>query len=195
MTDGKRACGAWEGKSSPTLEGDSGQVPYWKLPGAVPWASDVLKIDGRSVTVKGLRHVSHTVRRPIRGGATTTAPLASRPDDERTVRAMPGMSRTLINNGGRGDSGYEKRMEITASVTASRSRVRPWSSRSLQPPGSGAAPDGITFWWRTPPGRSRASTSNWSARPREIRKLRKPARTRARRADAGENIGARSGEG
>ncbi|GAA4222452.1 large subunit ribosomal protein L6 [Streptosporangium album] len=85
-----------------------------RLPIPVPNGVDVA-IDGRDVTVKGPKGtLSHTVAEPIvvaKGddGAVTV----TRPNDENKVRALHGLSRTLIANMVTGvTQGYSKTLEI-----------------------------------------------------------------------------------
>jgi ribosomal protein L6, bacterial type len=85
-----------------------------RLPIPVPTGVDVT-IDGRAVTVKGPKGtLSHTVAEPIdvtRGEDGVIA--VSRPNDENKVRALHGLSRTLIANMVTGvTQGYSKSLEI-----------------------------------------------------------------------------------
>ena len=85
-----------------------------RLPIPVPSGVDVA-IDGRTVSVKGPKgSLSHTVAAPIavdRGEDGTLQ--VTRPDDERSSRALHGLSRTLIANMITGvTEGYTKTLEI-----------------------------------------------------------------------------------
>ena len=85
-----------------------------KLPIPVPSGVDVT-VDASTVTVKGPKGtLSHRVATPIavaRGDAGEV--LVTRPDDERTSRALHGLTRTLIANMVTGvTQGYEKKLEI-----------------------------------------------------------------------------------
>jgi large subunit ribosomal protein L6 len=84
-----------------------------KLPITVPAGVDV-KIDGRTVTVKGPKGtLSHTVIAPITVALEDGVVQVSRPDDERKTKAFHGLSRTLVNNLVEGvTKGYEKKLEI-----------------------------------------------------------------------------------
>ncbi len=85
-----------------------------KLPVTVPSGVDVA-IDGRTVTVNGPKGtLSHTVRAPIAVAKGDDGALeVKRPDDERTNKALHGLSRTLIANMVTGvTDGYEKKLEI-----------------------------------------------------------------------------------
>ena len=85
-----------------------------RLPIPVPSGVDVA-IDGRTVNVTGPKgSLSHTVAAPIavdRGDDGTLQ--VTRPDDERSSRALHGLSRTLIANMITGvTEGYTKTLEI-----------------------------------------------------------------------------------
>lgn len=84
-----------------------------KLPITVPAGVDV-KIDGRTVTVKGPKGtLSHTVIAPITVALNDGVVSVERPDDERKTKAYHGLSRTLVNNLVEGvTKGYEKKLEI-----------------------------------------------------------------------------------
>ncbi|GAB3885315.1 50S ribosomal protein L6 [Microbispora bryophytorum] len=85
-----------------------------RLPIPVPAGVDIT-IDGREVQVKGPKGtLTHTVAEPIevsRGEDGTIA--VTRPNDENKVRALHGLSRTLIANMVAGvTQGYTKTLEI-----------------------------------------------------------------------------------
>jgi large subunit ribosomal protein L6 len=85
-----------------------------KLPIPVPAGVDVA-INGREVTVKGPKGaLTHAVAEPISVARTDDGTLSvSRPNDERTSRALHGLTRTLVANMVIGvTQGYEKKMEI-----------------------------------------------------------------------------------
>jgi len=84
-----------------------------KLPIAVPSGVDV-SIDGREVTVKGPKgSLSHSVAAPIEVAQEDGTLRVLRPNDERTSRALHGLTRSLIANMVLGvTQGYEKRLEI-----------------------------------------------------------------------------------
>src|SRR3954452_17331526 len=84
-----------------------------RMPIPVPSGVDVA-IDGRQVTVKGPKgELSHSVATPIEVAQEDGALQVTRLDDERTSRALHGLTRTLIDNMVTGvTQGYEKRLEI-----------------------------------------------------------------------------------
>lgn len=85
-----------------------------KLPIPVPSGVEVT-IDGQHVQVKGPKGtLSHTVAEPIRVERDENGVLlVKRPDDERTNRALHGLTRTLVHNLVVGvTDGYEKKLEI-----------------------------------------------------------------------------------
>src|SRR3954471_20246656 len=85
-----------------------------RLPIPVPAGVDVT-ISGRDVQVKGPKGtLSHTVAEPIEVERAEDGTIAvSRPNDENKVRALHGLSRTLIANMVSGvTQGYTKSLEI-----------------------------------------------------------------------------------
>ena len=85
-----------------------------RLPIAVPSGVDVT-LDGRNVTVKGPKGtLNHTVAEPIEIARAEDGTLqVTRPNDERTSRALHGLSRTLVANMVTGvTEGYTKVLEI-----------------------------------------------------------------------------------
>jgi large subunit ribosomal protein L6 len=84
-----------------------------KLPIPVPAGVDVA-VDGRAVTVKGPKGtLSHAVAAPIQVVQEDGTLRVTRPDDERSSRALHGLTRTLIANMVVGvTQGYEKKLEI-----------------------------------------------------------------------------------
>jgi large subunit ribosomal protein L6 len=84
-----------------------------KLPFDVPCGVDVA-IDGREVTVKGPKGtLSHSIAAPIDVAREEGTLRVVRPDDERTSKALHGLTRTLIANMVQGvTQGYEKKLEI-----------------------------------------------------------------------------------
>ena len=150
-----------------------------KLPVAVPSGVDVT-IEGQKVTVKGPKGtLSHIVPEPIKVSRDDDGTIrVTRPDDERTSKALHGLSRTLINNLVVGvTSGYEKRMEIHGvgyRVTAKGGDLE--FALGYSHPITVSAPDGITFAVETP---TRFSVQGIDKRlvgevAANIRKLRKP---------------------
>ncbi|WP_030176112.1 50S ribosomal protein L6 [Spirillospora albida] len=84
-----------------------------RLPVAVPGGVDV-NIDGREVTVKGPKGtLSHTVAEPIEVQLEDGKVTVTRPNDVNTVRALHGLTRTLISNMVVGvTEGYKKTLVI-----------------------------------------------------------------------------------
>ena len=119
-----------------------------KMPVAVPTGVEVV-IEGQDVRVTGPKGaLAHTVADPItvaRGDDGTLE--VARPDDERTSKALHGLSRTLINNMVLGvTEGYEKRLEIQG--VGYRAKLQGKSlelSLGFSHPVSVQAPDGIDF--------------------------------------------------
>ncbi|RKN08116.1 50S ribosomal protein L6 [Streptomyces radicis] len=86
-----------------------------KQPIPVPAGVDVT-IDGRTVAVKGPKgSLSHTVVAPIEvARAEDGTILVTRPNDENKIRALHGLSRTLVANMITGvTQGYIKKLEIS----------------------------------------------------------------------------------
>jgi large subunit ribosomal protein L6 len=165
-----------------------------KLPVPVPSGVDIT-IEGRTVTVKGPKGtLSHTVAEPISVGRDDDGTIrVTRPDDERTSRAMHGLSRTLINNLVVGvTSGYEKRMEIHG--VGYRVALKGGDlefALGYSHPITVNAPEGITFAVETPTrfavqGIDKQLVGEVAA---NIRKLRKPDPYKGKGVRyAGENI-------
>jgi large subunit ribosomal protein L6 len=84
-----------------------------KTPIDIPGGVEV-KIDGDVVTVKGPKgELSHTVAQPITVSLDDGQVTVSRPDDERSSRALHGLTRTLIANQIVGvTEGYSKELEV-----------------------------------------------------------------------------------
>jgi large subunit ribosomal protein L6 len=85
-----------------------------KLPIPVP-SGVTVDIAGRDVTVTGPKGtLTHTVAAPIAVQHAQDGTLSvTRPDDERTSRALHGLTRSLLANMVTGvTSGYEKKLEI-----------------------------------------------------------------------------------
>ncbi|GAA2864967.1 50S ribosomal protein L6 [Streptosporangium fragile] len=85
-----------------------------RLPIPVPSGVDVT-IDGRDVTVKGPKGtLSHTIAEPIEISKGDDGSLTvTRPSDENKIRALHGLSRTLVANMVTGvTQGYSKTLEI-----------------------------------------------------------------------------------
>ena len=150
-----------------------------RLPIPVPSGVDVA-LDGRAVTVKGPKGtLSHTVAEPIEIARAEDGTLqVTRPDDERTNRALHGLSHTLVANMVTGvTEGYTKVLEIVGTgyrVVAKGSDLE--FALGFSHPVLVRAPDGITFAVETPTrfsvsGVDKQKVGEVSA---NIRKLRKP---------------------
>ena len=150
-----------------------------RLPIDVPTGVDV-SIDGQDVVVKGPRGtLSHTVPGPIGVERGESGALqVTRPDDERTNRALHGLTRSLIANMVTGvTSGYEKKLEIVG--TGYRVQAKGGSlefALGFSHPVVITAPEGITFQVEAPTrfsvqGIDKQLVGEVSA---NIRKLRKP---------------------
>jgi large subunit ribosomal protein L6 len=149
-----------------------------KLPIVVPGGVDV-KIEGRDVTVKGPKgSLSHVVAAPITIELEDSTLRVVRPDDERTSKALHGLTRTLISNMVTGvTDGYEKKLEIVG--TGYRVQARGANlefalgyshSITVEPP------DGVSFAVEAP---TRFSVSGIDKQKvgevaANLRKLRKP---------------------
>jgi large subunit ribosomal protein L6 len=149
-----------------------------RLPIAVPGGVDV-DIDGGTVTVKGPKGtLTHAVAAPIevtREGETLTV---TRPDDERTSRALHGLTRTLIFNMVVGvTQGYEKKLEIVGTgyrVVAKGANLE--FALGYSHPITVEPPAGVTFAVEAP---TRFSVSGIDKQQvgevaANLRKLRKP---------------------
>jgi large subunit ribosomal protein L6 len=150
-----------------------------RLPIAVPSGVDVT-LDGRNVTVKGPKGtLNHTVAEPIEIARAEDGTLqVTRPNDERTSRALHGLSRTLVANMVTGvTEGYTKVLEIVGTgyrVAAKGSDLE--FALGFSHPVLVKAPEGITFAVETP---TRFSVSGVDKQKvgevaAKIRKLRKP---------------------
>jgi large subunit ribosomal protein L6 len=149
-----------------------------KLPIPVPSGVDVA-IEGQTVTVKGPKgSLTHTVAEPITVDHADGTLSVARPDDERTSKALHGLSRTLIANMVTGvTAGYIKNLEIVGTgyrVTAKGADLE--FALGFSHPVLVAAPDGISFKVETPTrfaveGIDKQKVGEVAA---NIRKLRKP---------------------
>jgi large subunit ribosomal protein L6 len=148
---------------------------------AIPVPSGVeVTLDGQSVTVKGPKGtLSHVVTEPITVVKAEDGTLSvSRPDDERTSRALHGLTRSLVHNMVVGvTQGYEKPMEIRGvgyRVAAKGSDLE--FALGFSHPVPVQAPDGISFEVQSPTkfvvkGIDKQKVGEVAA---NIRKLRKP---------------------
>jgi large subunit ribosomal protein L6 len=150
-----------------------------KLPVAVPSGVEVT-IDGQRISVKGPKGtLEHTIAEPITVERDEDGTLlVKRPDDERTSKAMHGLTRTLVNNLVVGvTAGYEKKLEIHGvgyRVQAKGSDLE--FALGFSHPVKIEAPEGITFKVETPTrfsvsGIDKQKVGQISA---VIRKLRRP---------------------
>jgi len=150
-----------------------------KLPVTVPSGVEVT-IDGQQIKFKGPKGtLEHTIAEPItveRGEDGTLQ--VKRPNDERTSKALHGLTRTLVNNLVVGvTQGYEKKMEIHGvgyRVQAKGSDLE--FALGYSHPVKIEAPEGITFKVDTP---TRFSVSGIDKQKvgqtaAVIRKLRRP---------------------
>ena len=124
-----------------------------RLPIPVPGGVDVA-IDGRTVSVKGPKgSLAHTVAEPITVARNDDGTLrVERPDDERSSRALHGLSRTLIANMITGvTDGYSKLLEIVGVGYRVQARGADLEfALGFSHPVLVRAPDGITFTVEAP---------------------------------------------
>ena len=149
-----------------------------RLPVVVPKGVDVT-IDGRSVSVKGPKGtLSLEVAEPIEVNQSDGVITVTRPNDEGRVRALHGLSRTLVANMVTGvTEGYSKTLEIVGvgyRVQAKGSGVE--FSLGYSHPVPVNPPDGVTLRVETPTrlvveGIDKQQVGEVAA---NIRKLRKP---------------------
>jgi large subunit ribosomal protein L6 len=150
-----------------------------KLPVTVPSGVDIA-IDGRAVTVKGPKgSLSHTIAEPLTvEHGDNGALVVNRPDDERTSKALHGLTRTLVANMVTGvTEGYEKKLEIVGvgyRVTAKGKDLEfavGYSHSVLVTP-----PEGISFTVESPTKFSVAGIDKQQVGQvaANIRKIRKP---------------------
>ncbi|MEV6907921.1 50S ribosomal protein L6 [Amycolatopsis sp. NPDC051071] len=149
-----------------------------KLPVAVPSGVEVT-IDGQLIKVKGPKGtLEHTIAEPITVEQADGTLQVKRPDEERTSRALHGLTRTLVNNLVVGvTEGYEKKLEIHGvgyRVQAKGSDLE--FALGYSHPVKIEAPEGITFKVENP---TRFSVSGIDKQKvgqiaAVIRKLRRP---------------------
>ena len=155
-----------------------------RLPIPVPSGVDIA-IDGQAVSVKGPKgSLSLTVAEPIAVERQDGVLNVTRPNDEGKVRALHGLSRTLIANMVTGvTDGYSKTLEIVGVGYRVAAKGRDLEfSLGFSHPVVVTPPEGITFRVEAPTGSwSRGSTSSWWARPRRgFASSASPTRTRPR---------------
>jgi large subunit ribosomal protein L6 len=149
-----------------------------RLPVTIPSGVDV-SIDGREVQVKGPKGtLRHTVADPIDVVREDGVIRVTRPNDDGPVRALHGLSRTLIANMVTGvTAGYAKTLEIVGVGYRVQAKGRDLEfSLGFSHPVTVNPPEGITFRVETPTrfvveGIDKQLVGEVAAR---IRKLRKP---------------------
>jgi large subunit ribosomal protein L6 len=149
-----------------------------RMPVTVPSGVDV-NINGRQVHVKGPKgELSLEVPVPIEVNQADGAITVTRPSDEGEIRALHGLSRSLIANMVTGvTDGYRKTMEIVGVGYRVQAKGKDLEfALGYSHPVPVIAPDGITFRVETPTrfvveGIDKQQVGEVAA---NIRKLRKP---------------------
>jgi large subunit ribosomal protein L6 len=149
-----------------------------RMPVTVPAGVDVT-INGREVVVKGPKGtLSVNVSAPIEVSQADGAISVTRPSDEGEIRALHGLSRSLIANMVTGvTDGYRKTLEIVGVGYRVQARGKDLEfALGFSHPVPVHAPDGITFKVETPTrftveGIDKQQVGEVAA---NIRKLRKP---------------------
>ena len=149
-----------------------------RLPVVIPSGVDV-RINGRQVQVKGPKgELSLEVATPIEVHQADGVITVTRPNDEGEIRALHGLSRSLIANMVTGvTEGYRKTMEIVGVGYRVQARGRDLEfALGFSHPVPVAAPEGITFRVEAPTrfvveGIDKQQVGEVAA---NIRKLRKP---------------------
>ena len=150
-----------------------------RTPVTIPSGVDVT-ISGREVTVKGPRGVlSMAVAPPIEVAQSDGVITVTRPNDEGEIRALHGLSRSLIANMVTGvTEGYRKTLEIVGVGYRVQARGKDLEfSLGFSHPVPVTAPEGITLRVESPTrfvveGIDKQQVGEVAA---NIRKLRKPA--------------------
>jgi large subunit ribosomal protein L6 len=148
------------------------------MPVSVP-SGVTVAIDGREVTVTGPKGtLQHNVAAPIDVSQSDGVLTVTRPNDEGQVRALHGLSRTLIANMITGvTEGYRKTLEIVGVGYRVQARGQDLEfSLGFSHPVTVAPPDGISFRVEAPTrfvveGIDKQQVGETAA---NIRKLRKP---------------------
>jgi large subunit ribosomal protein L6 len=148
------------------------------MPVAIPSGVDVA-IDGRQVTVKGPKGtLSLEIVQPIEVKQADGTITVTRPSDEGEIRALHGLSRSLIANMVAGvTDGYSKTLEIVGVGYRVQAKGRDLEfSLGYSHPVPVSPPDGITFRVETPTrlvveGIDKQQVGEVAA---NLRKLRKP---------------------
>jgi large subunit ribosomal protein L6 len=149
-----------------------------RMPVTVPSGVDVT-IDGREVTVTGPKgRLSLEVKEPIEVSQSDGVVTVTRPNDEGSVRALHGLSRTLVANMVTGvTEGYRKTLEIVGVGYRVQARGENLEfSLGFSHPVTVSPPEGITLRVETPTrlvveGIDKQQVGEVAA---NIRKLRKP---------------------
>jgi large subunit ribosomal protein L6 len=149
-----------------------------RSPVAIPTGVDV-SIKGREVTVKGPRGtLSMEVAAPIEVSQADGAVTVTRPSDEGEIRALHGLSRSLIANMVTGvTDGFSKTLEIVGVGYRVQAKGKDLEfALGFSHPVPVAAPDGITLRVESPTrfvveGIDKQQVGEVAA---NIRKLRKP---------------------
>jgi large subunit ribosomal protein L6 len=148
------------------------------MPVAIPSGVDVT-IDGRQVTVKGPKGtLSLEIVQPIEVKQADGTITVTRPSDEGEIRALHGLSRSLIANMVTGvTDGYRKTLEIVGVGYRVQAKGKDLEfSLGYSHPVPVSPPDGITFRVETPTrlvveGIDKQQVGEVAA---NLRKLRKP---------------------
>ncbi|MGH3399435.1 MAG: 50S ribosomal protein L6 [Streptosporangiaceae bacterium] len=149
-----------------------------RMPVTVPSGVDVT-VNGREVTVKGPKGtLSLEVAAPIEVAKSNGTITVTRPSDEGEIRALHGLSRSLIANMVTGvTDGYRKTLEIVGVGYRVQARGKDLEfALGFSHPVPVPAPEGITFRVESPTrfvveGIDKQQVGEVSA---NIRKLRKP---------------------
>jgi large subunit ribosomal protein L6 len=149
-----------------------------RMPVTVPSGVDVT-IDGRAVTVKGPKGtLSLEIAAPIEVSQDDGSIKVTRPSDEGEIRALHGLSRSLIANMVTGvTEGYRKTLEIVGVGYRVQAKGKDLEfALGFSHPVPVNAPDGISFKVETPTrfiveGIDKQQVGEVAA---NIRKLRKP---------------------
>ena len=149
-----------------------------RMPIDIPGGVEV-KIDGQAVSVKGPKgELALTVASPIEVAIDDNQVVVTRPDDERSSRALHGLTRTLIANNIIGvTQGYSKGLEVVG--TGYRVQVKGTGvefALGFSHPVNVEPPAGITF---TVEGNTKLTVSGIDKQAvgevaANIRKIRKP---------------------
>src|SRR5579864_7080601 len=149
-----------------------------RMPIPIPAGVDIA-IDGQAVSVKGPKgQLSFTVAEPIQVAKEESVLRVTRPNDEGNVRALHGLSRTLIANMVTGvTAGYSKTLEIVGVGYRGVAKGKDLEfALGFSHPVLVSPPEGISFRVETPTrfvveGIDKQRVGEVAA---NIRKLRKP---------------------